>query len=96
MTQDQRYVIASNDGDDAISVIDAATDEMVSKPSARPGFEKLGITGYIQGISIGTRDEVYVYGCSGNGALVKFEDILGEGRWTISWPGGKLSGCGKQ
>jgi DNA-binding beta-propeller fold protein YncE len=91
MTNDERYVIASNDQDDSISVIDTKTDEVIRIPSARPGFEKLGITGYIQGISIGRNDEVYVYGCSGNGALVRFEDITSSPRWTISYPGGKLS-----
>ena len=90
MTNDERYVIASNDQDDSISVIDTETDEVVSTPCARPGFEKLGITGYIQGISVGPHDEVYVYGCSGNGALVRFEDIISSPRWTISYPGGKL------
>jgi hypothetical protein len=91
MTNDERYVIASNDQDDSITVIDTKTNKVAAAPSARPGFEKLGIKGYIQGISIGQHDEVYVYGCSGNGALVRFEDIMGAGRWTISWPGGKLS-----
>ena len=89
MTNDERYVIASNDQDDSISVIDTESDSLVATHSARPGFEKLGITGYIQGISIGRNDEVYVYGCSGNGAIVRFEDITGAGRWTISYPGGK-------
>ena len=64
MSNDERYVIASNDQDDSISVIDTETDSVVASPSARPGFEKLGITGYIQGISIGRDDEVYVYGLS--------------------------------
>lgn len=91
MTNDERYVLASNDQDDSISVIDTEIDEVISTPCARPGFEKLGITGYIQGISIGPNDEVYVYGCSGSGALVRFEDVTGPGRWTISYPGGKLS-----
>lgn len=90
MTNNERYVIASNDQDDSISVIDTEIDEVVSTPCARPGFEKLGITGYVQGISIGPHDEVYVYGCSGNGALVRFEDIISSPRWTISYPGGRL------
>ena len=90
MTNDERYVICSNDQDDSISVIDTTVDEVVATPSARPGFEKLGIKGYIQGISIGRNDEVYVYGCSGNGALVRFTDIVGKGDWAISYPEGKL------
>jgi len=120
MTNNERYVIASNDQDDSISVIDTETDmnrqvaknakdvgdaedaknarnvrdarldEVVATPSARVGFEKLGIRGYIQGISIGRNDEVYVYGCSGNGALVRFTDVAGNGDWAISYPGGKL------
>ena len=52
MTNDERYVIASNDQDDSISVIDTEIDEVVSTPCARPGFEQLGITGYIQGLSL--------------------------------------------
>ena len=101
MTNDQRYVIASNDQDDSISVIDTTIDEVVATHSAKPGFDELGIKGYIQGISIGSRitdhesrikhDVVYVYGCSGNGALVRFEDVTASGRWTISYPYGKLS-----
>ncbi len=91
MTNDEQYVICSADQDDSISVIDMVTDEVVATPRARAGFDRLGIKGYIQGISIGQNDEVFVYGCSGNGALVRFEDITGVGRWTISWPGGKLS-----
>jgi hypothetical protein len=87
MSNDERYVIASNDQDDSISVIDTEIDEVVATPSARQGFERLGIKGYIQGISIGRDDEVYVYGCSGNGALVRFAL---NGSWAISYPGGKL------
>ena len=92
MTNDERYVIASNDQDDSISVIDTESDSLVATHSARSGFEDLGITGYIQGISIGRNDEVYVYGCSGNGAIVRFEDITGTGKWTISYSDGAFSG----
>lgn len=92
MTNDERYVIVSNDQDDSISVIDVEIDEVVATPSAREGFEKLGITGYIQGISIGRNDEIYAYGCSGNGALVRFSNLRGSGEWTISYPHGKTSG----
>lgn len=91
MTNGERYVIASNDRDDSISVIDTETDAVVATPCARAGFERLGITGYIQGISIGREDEVYVYGCSGNGALVRFRDITGDAKWDISYPGGRAS-----
>jgi len=90
MTNDERHVIASNDQDDAISVIDTETDSLIATHSAKEGFQKLCITGYIQGISIGRNDEVYVYGCSGNGAIVRFEDVTASGRWTISYPGGKI------
>ncbi len=90
MMNNERHVIVSNDQDDSICVIATESDAVVATLSAREGFEKLGITGYIQGISIGRNDEVYVYGCSGNGALVKFADVLGAGRWTISHPHGKL------
>lgn len=90
MTNDERYVVASNDRDDSISVIDTETDSVVSTPSARPGFDKLGIKGFIQGISVGENDEIYVYGCSGTGALVKFWDVADEAKWMISYPGGKI------
>ncbi len=91
MTNDERYVIGSNDQDDSISVIDTKRDEVAAVHNARAGFDHLGIKGYIQGISIGQNDEVYVYGCSGNGAIVRFDDITGEGRWTISYPGGRAN-----
>lgn len=91
MSNDERYVVASNDRDDSISVIDTVTDTCVATPCARAGFEKLGITGYIQGISVGTDDSIYVYGCSGNGALVRFQDIAGDATWTISYAGGKVT-----
>lgn len=92
MSNDERYVIASNDADDTISVIDTVSDEPAATISARSGCDALGITGYIQGISIGRQDEVYAYGCAGNGALVRFDDIAGAARWTVSYPGGKASG----
>lgn len=97
MTNDERYVVASNDQDDSISVIDTALDKVVSTVSARAGFEKLGISGYIQGISVGRDDSIYVYGCSGSGAIVMLTLNLIQGiqhppgRWTISYPGGKLA-----
>jgi len=91
MTNDRRYVVASNDQDDSISVIDTTKDQIAATVSARAGFEKLGITGYIQGISVGRDDSIYVYGCSGNGALVRFNDITSNPNWTIAYPGGKLT-----
>lgn len=89
MTGDERYVIASNDDDDSISVIDTLTDTVINTPCAREGFRALGIRGYIQGISCGKDDSVYVYGCSGNGALVRFFDITDSNHYVISYPGGK-------
>lgn len=89
MTSDERYVIASNDQDDSISVIDTATDTVVNTPCAKAGFDKLEIRGYIQGISCGKDDSVYVYGCSGNGAIVRFFDIVNSNKYVISYPGGK-------
>lgn len=89
MTSDERYVIASNDQDDSISVIDTVTDAVVNTPCAKVGFDKLGIRGYIQGISCGKDDSVYVYGCSGNGAIVRFFDVVNSNRYVISYPGGK-------
>lgn len=89
MTSDERYVIASNDQDDSISVIDTVTDAVVNTPCAKAGFDKLGIRGYIQGISCGKDDSVYVYGCSGNGAIVRFFDVVNSNRYVISYPSGK-------
>ena len=88
MSNDERYVIASNDDDDSISVIDTETDAVVNTVSARKGFEALGLTGYIQGSSDRTDDAIHVYGCSGNGALVRFTDVAGEGAYVISYGGG--------
>ena len=89
MTSDERYVIASNDQDDSISVIDTVTDAVVNTPCAKAGFDKLGIRGYIQGISCGKDDSVYGSGCSGNGAIVRFFDVVNSNRYVISYPGGK-------
>ena len=88
MTDDERYVVASNDQDDSISVIDALTDEVVNTPCARDGFKKLGIKGYIQGIS-GKGDSIFVYGCSGNGAIVRFDNVARSNKYSISYPGGR-------
>jgi len=92
MSNDERYCIASNDRDNAISVIDTVTDTLVRNISADAGFKNLGIDGYIQGLSVGLGDEIYVYGCSGNGAIVRFSDIYTSPRWAISYHGGKLEG----
>ncbi len=89
MTNDERYVVASNDKDDSISVIDTLTDEVVNTPCAKAGFEALGITGYIQGISCGKDNSIYVYGCSGNGAIVRFFDIANSNKYIISHKGEK-------
>ena len=91
MTQDERYVIASNDQDDSITVIDTTINEVVNTPCAREGFDALGIVGYIQGISCGCDNSIYVYGCSGNGAIVRFDDIANSNKFTVSWKGGKYS-----
>ena len=93
MTADERYVICSNDKDDSISVIDTETDEVVNTLSARKGFEALGLPkACIQGISAAQDDSIFVYECSGYGALVKFSDITGKGRYVVSWSGGKHEG----
>jgi len=89
MTMDERYIIASNDQDDSISVIDTETDTVVNTVSAKEGFDALGIRGYIQGISCGKDDSIYVYGCSGNGAIVRFFDVANSQRYIISYEGGK-------
>lgn len=88
MTADERTIAASNDADDSISVIDTQTDRVVNTLCAHAGFAALGLTGYIQGISAAKDDAIFVYGCSGNGALVRFSDITGKGSYTISHPGG--------
>ncbi len=84
MTNDERYVVVSNDRDNSISVIDTETDTVVNTPTAQAGFDALGITGYIQGISCGKDDSIYVYGCSGNGAIVRFFDIATSNKYIIS------------
>ena len=90
MTGDERYVIASNDKDDSVSVIDTETDQVVNTPCAREGFEKLGMPGScIQGISCGRDDSVYVYECSGYGAIVRFFDVTKSNRYVVSCPKGK-------
>ncbi len=91
MTNDERYVIVSNDKDDSISVIDTQTDTVINTPCAREGFDKLGIKGYIQGITCGENDSIYVYGCSGNGAIVRFDDITKSNKYTISYEKGKYT-----
>lgn len=88
MTDDERYVVASNDQDDSISVIDTLTDKVINTPCAREGFNKLGIKGYIQGIS-SKGNSIFVYGCEGNGAIVRFDDIVKNNSYSISYPGGK-------
>lgn len=93
MTKDERYVVASNDLDDSISVIDTEKDEVINTLSARKGFQDLGFEkGYIQGISAATDDSIFVYECSGMGGIVKFEGITGTGRYTVSYEGGIVSG----
>ena len=89
MTNDERYVIASNDQDDSISVIDTGTDEVVNTPCAREGFDALGLTGYIQGISCGSDNSIFVYGCFGNGAIVRFFDVANSNKYIISSKEGK-------
>lgn len=89
MTNDERYVVASNDGEDSISVIDTATDTVVNTPCANEGFKALGLTGYIQGISCGSDDSIFVYGCSGNGAIVRFFDVAHSNKYIISYSGGR-------
>ena len=89
MTNDERYVIASNDQDDSITVIDTLTDEVVNTPCAREGFDELGIRGYIQGISCANDNSIFVYGCAGNGALVRFYDIADKNKYVISTKDGK-------
>jgi len=45
---------------------------------------------FVKEIPVGANDQVYVYGCSGNGALVRFTDIAKIGGWMISCLGGKF------
>lgn len=91
MTPDERCAVASNDGDESVSVIDTASDTVVNTPSAREALAALGTRGYIQGISGAPDGSVFVYGCSGSGALVRFTDILASSACTVSFPGGKLT-----
>jgi len=91
MSDDERFVVASADADDAISVIDTRTDRLVATVSARRLFGEAGIRGYLQGISARGSD-VFVYGCSGNGALAVFHGLEPDAEVTIAWPGGRLRG----
>lgn len=89
MTGDEQYVIASNDRDDSISVICVDQEKVVNTLSAKAGFRALGFTDdiRIQGITASRSDSIFVYECSGTGALVRFDDILGKGDYIISWKG---------
>ena len=89
MTNDERYVIVSNDQEDSISVIDTEIDEVINTPCAHKGFESLGLRGYIQGISCAADNSIYVYGCDGNGALVRFYDVATSNRYVIATKQGK-------
>lgn len=89
MTNDERYVIASNDQDESISVIDTRIDEVVNTISAKQAFKEIGIKGYIQGISCAHDDSIYVYGCAGNGAIVRFYDVAEKKKFTIATKEGK-------
>ena len=94
MTGDERYVVASNDRDDSISIIDTVSESVVNTISAKAGFHALGLTDSIriQGISADRDDSIFVYECSGAGAIVRFDDILGKGKYAISWKGKKYEG----
>ena len=74
--KDRRYVAASNDGEMSVTIIDTVTEEIYGVFSASPAFEKLGFNGRIQGITGTLEDEIFVYDCSGEGALVRFS-VLG-------------------
>ena len=91
MSDDERFVMASADADDAIAVIDTRTDAVAATLSARGVLAAAGIRGYLQGISA-RGDDVYVYGCSGNGALAVFHGLGHGAEVTISWPGGLRRG----
>jgi DNA-binding beta-propeller fold protein YncE len=91
MSDDERYVLASADADDAVAVIDTRTDTVARTLSARPVLAAAGIRGYLQGISA-RGDDVYVYGCSGNGALAVFHGLDPEAEVTVTWPGGLRRG----
>ncbi|GEM_PF-1041065 len=89
MTADESYVIASNDRDDSISVISVAEEKVVNTLSAKEGFRALSCDDSIriQGITAARNDSIFVYECSGAGALVRFDDILGKGHYMISLKG---------
>lgn len=91
MTADEQYVIASNDSDDSISIISVADEKVIKTISARTGFSALGCneTIRIQGITAARDDSIFVYECSGKGAIVRFDDILGSGDYVISLKGRK-------
>jgi hypothetical protein len=91
MSDDERFAIASADADEAIAIIDTRTDAVAATLSARPVLAAAGIRGYLQGISARGAD-VYVYGCSGNGALAVFHGLGPGAEVTVTWPGGLRRG----
>ena len=88
MTANERYVIASNDKDASVSVIDTLTDRVVNTVCARAGFLKLRMPeNRIQGISADLDDSIFVYECSGYGGIVRFSDLLSDRKWEVSCKG---------
>lgn len=87
MTGDKRYIIASNDGEASVTVIDTA-DLSKKKYSAQDAFNRLEISSRIQGISCGTDDCVYVYDCGGEGAIVRFYPFVRNPYCEVSYSGG--------
>lgn len=91
MSDDEQLVFASADAEDSIAVVDTRTDSLAATLSVRRGFAEAGIRGYLQGITA-RFDDVFVYGCSGNGALAVFHITRDGAEATISWPGGQWRG----
>ena len=91
-TADGEVLYASNDGDDAVSVIDPVRARVTATYSARAALERAGVRGTLQGISTGGAGEVYVYGCSGNGLLARFARTDTGVALTLAWRNGRWRG----
>ena len=88
----RRWAVASNDGECSITLVDTQSQSVAGHCRCADLFAQLGIAGTLQGISAGRDDEVYVYDCSGNGALVCFRPLDAHPTVTVSSRQGTVSG----
>ncbi|MDR1901288.1 MAG: hypothetical protein LBQ88_03260 [Treponema sp.] len=91
MTDDKRHIIVSNDNENSITVLALETQDLC-KYSCSEGFDKLGVKGYIQGISADSQNRIYVYDCSGTGILVRFSPFIAQPIYEIAYKTGVVQG----